>query len=762
MSVRYSFVQWLRPRPFAIFLSAALSLAAPVSKAESLREALTAAYLFNPTLKAARAQLRSADNGVALAKAGFRPQITALASAGRADVRNRWQGPAGVVDDPLFSGSGPSTPRTLAIAFRQNVFDGFRTLNAVKGAEATVEAGREDLRGAEQSVLLNAATAYAHVVRDQTIVQLRQDAVREFARQLVAVRQRFQFGGVSQTDVFQIQTALASAEADLSIARGTLDSSRAQFSQYIGHSAGTLQEPAPAIRLVPASFGQASTASEAENPGILAAIFRERAQGHRIKEVKGQLLPSLSLDATYGKGAQDSSPYLKYSEDSRVLGVLNVPLYEGGSVAAQIRGAIETQSQLREQIDEARERARERVSSAWGLYQAAMGNIAAGRRAVEAARLTVAAIRGENALGQKGTSDVIGAEQTYLNVRVALVSYRSDLVTATYTILEAMGRLDAYSIALEAEIYDPTRYYGAVKDAWYGWGASVEGREDPRTAPLTSPAGAPPTGPVSRFAPFDAAPDFTEQAPQLGRGDPSPGRGNRAGNTPSEPERQVNLASNSQKLKLSRRSQSWTAQTAVESLFARTPEKHKQLGTALHESQSRTAPALHNDRSQLLASDGDNRALCASAARPNQKGSRMPCSPAKVGANTSWTALAVPASGSKGISLAASSAKVNSGTSWAPSLLPAVHRPAISGSVPLAQMRANASGTPSLLPVAQSEASPHTVPQSTYDRDGQGWSASAQRVTIMSRTSVAAKRWSPGPLTANSGHGPAPGQAFSN
>ncbi len=535
----HSFVQWLRPKPLSICLGAALSLAAPVSKAESLKEALTAAYLFNPTLKAARAQLRSADNGVALAKSGYRPQIYAVATGGPANTINKYAGDPAVVNNPLFSGSGTATPRSVQIALQQNVFDGFRTYNAVKGAEAAVEAGREDLRAAEQSVLLNAATAYMNVVRDQAIVLLRQDAVRGFARQLTAVKQRFQVGAISHTDVYQTETALASAEADLSIAQGTLDSDRALFAQYIGHPPESLREPGPATRLIPASLDQANNIAESENPVIIAAIFREHAQGHQVKQVKGQLLPSLSVNATYGESAQIGNPYLKQTEDARVIGTLSVPLYEGGAVSAQIRGAVETQSQRREQIDEARELARQRVSSAWGLYLAAKGNIAAGSRAVESARLTLKAIRGEEVLGQKSTTDVLGAVQTYLNVGVALVSYRHDLIVATYSVLEAMGRLDASNIALEAELYDPTRYHGEVKGAWYGWGPAVEDREDPRTAPLTSAA--PEAGPVNQVLPFDTAPELSQQASQQGRRDPSPKPTVQVGNVPAGPERHVHL-----------------------------------------------------------------------------------------------------------------------------------------------------------------------------------------------------------------------------
>ena len=60
--------------------------------AETLKEALTAAYLYNPTLKAAQAQLRSTDNQVSLAKSGYRPTIAGTLQYGyenhRTKIRN--------------------------------------------------------------------------------------------------------------------------------------------------------------------------------------------------------------------------------------------------------------------------------------------------------------------------------------------------------------------------------------------------------------------------------------------------------------------------------------------------------------------------------------------------------------------------------------------------------------------------------------------------------------------------------------------------
>ena len=116
--------------------------------------------------------------------------------------------------------SGTSNPRSAEITIQQNVFDGFQTYNNVKGSEAGVEAGREDLRAAEVNVLLNAATAYMNVVRDQAIVELRKNNVKVLAEQLRATEDRYKVGEVTKTDLAQAQSGLAQGQADLSIAQG--------------------------------------------------------------------------------------------------------------------------------------------------------------------------------------------------------------------------------------------------------------------------------------------------------------------------------------------------------------------------------------------------------------------------------------------------------------------------------------------------------------------------------------------------------------
>ncbi len=530
-----NFLNWQTLGTYCSAAALILAISAPV-RAETLKEALTAAYLFNPTLKSARAQLRATDNQVSLAKSGYRPTISAQFQYGYEDIRTKLQGAGstgtipvcvgavnfdgtctgGATGLPLSScggansvGNGTSNPRQAALSLQQNIFDGFRTYNNIKGAEAQVEAGREDLRNAEVNILLNSATAYMNVVRDQAIVNLRQSNVKVLSEQLRATQDRFQVGEVTRTDVAQAESGLAQSQADLSIAQGTLYGDQALFAQFIGHPPGTLRDPGPPAKLMPKTLQEAIDISEAESPGILGSIFRERAQEHQVKEAKGQLLPTLSFNASYSRAAQPfGEPNVTDLQDTRVFGQLTVPLYQAGSVSAQIRQAIEALSARRQQVDEQRELARQNVSSQWGLVLAAKGNVAAGKSAVEATQIALEGVREEERVGQRTILDVLNSEQQNLNAQVNLVSFQRDLVVSSYGVLAFEGRLTASDIALEAELYDPTRYYGEVKDAWFGWGASVESEEDPRVAPVIDEGRTP-------WQTSTEGPAYTQYLPQI-------------------------------------------------------------------------------------------------------------------------------------------------------------------------------------------------------------------------------------------------------
>lgn len=452
------------------------------ANAESLPEALSAAYLFNPTLKAARAQLRATDEGVARAKSNFRPRIQGDAQFSAFDINT----------DPPSPGDGNYETRSYSVSLVQPIFRGFRTINEIRGAQALVEAGREDLRSAEQAVLLGAVTAYVDVVRDTALLSLRQNDLKALQEQLRATQDRFEVGEVTKTDVAQARARVSAATSAIALARAQLQSSRATYAQIIGRTPASLRDPGPA-RVAPPSLEEALAIGEGENPDLLSLVFRERAQDHLVKQTKGELLPQVNLQASFQR--DEGGPALGNGgsqETATVTGVVTVPIYEGGEVYARIRQNIETRSQVRHQIDEQREAVRANVISSWGQYTAARAQIPAGQAQVEASQVALTGVREEEKVGQRTILDVLNAEQELLDARVTLVTARRDLVVASYSLLRELGRMSAATIGLGVEQYDPNVHYNEVKNKWIGWSTSTEaGEPEPQVAPVRATGRAP-------------------------------------------------------------------------------------------------------------------------------------------------------------------------------------------------------------------------------------------------------------------------------
>jgi outer membrane protein len=428
--------------------------------AETLKEALSAAYKVNPRLDAARAIQRATDEEVPRALSGYRPSVT-----GTADTSYEKQTTRPAPGSGVPGGASESNPRGYQVGLVQPIFRGFRTKNAVSAAEATVRAGWEALRTTESAVLLEAVTAYMDVVRDQAIVTLRENNVTVLTRDLKATQDRFAVGEVTRTDVAQAQARRAGAVAALDLARANLKTSRATFERVIGHPPSGLIEPRPTT-LVPGTLNQSIEISARESPGVVAALYREQAARFNVDLIRGERLPTVQLEANYGRRF-DESESIEAVETTTVTGRLSVPFYTGGEVEARVRQAKHTHVQRLQEIEQARSEVQAQVVTAWSQLQAAKAAVESDQVSVEANRIALAGVREEERVGQRTLLDVLNAEQELLNSEVTLATDRRNLVVASYTVLSTMGRLNAQELGVASLVYDPEQHYQEVRRKWF-------------------------------------------------------------------------------------------------------------------------------------------------------------------------------------------------------------------------------------------------------------------------------------------------------
>lgn len=455
--------------------TAAVSLlfGATTSNADTLREALALAYANNPSLLAARAQLRAVDQNVPLAVSGWRPRVTVNGDVSRRRNDTVIQGAIG--GGALFAGGVTlRTSQNASIGVSQPLFRGFKTQAQTAAAEATVEAQRARLKASEQQVLLAAATAYFDVLRDMAVVELRSNNVQVLTRQLEATQDRFRVGEITRTDVAQAEARLSASVSARILAEGNLQRSRAAYVNAIGKSPENLVTPEP-LGTLPADREDAVNAASVDNPALVAAQFLAEAAQADIKDARGDLLPTVNLEGQLSKG-WDTVADQSTSETAQARVTLSVPLYQGGAVYARLRQAKHTAGQRRLESDQARLDAREAATATWEGYQSARASIASIETQIVASEIALEGVQREAEVGARTVLDVLDAEQELLDARVNLVTAQRDQLVATLEVLSAIGRLTAEDLALNVSLYDAVEHYEDVKGSFYGssWAAEQD------------------------------------------------------------------------------------------------------------------------------------------------------------------------------------------------------------------------------------------------------------------------------------------------
>lgn len=447
------------------FIALAAGTSVPTADAETLREALAAAYQGNPTLLARRAELRALDEGVPQALSGWRPTVTANAQLSHNHSRSVSTGSGGI---PASTFKGNSFEKSVGVTITQPLFRGFRTLAGTNQAENLVQAGRADLHAAEQDVLLAAVTAYMNVVRDQAVLDLNVNNVQVLARQLEATRDRFEVGEVTRTDVAQAESRVARAIADRVRAEGDLESSRANYVNIIGSPPEAVSQPAAVVGL-PTGLDDVKSTARIQNPSVIAATYRERAASDNVQVIEGELWPEINLFGEYSRG-WDPTFSTSESERSTVGALISIPIYQAGAVTSRVRQAKQVVSQRRIEIAEAQRSVIEEATQAWETLVSAQAQVTAFEEEARSTEIALDGVEQEAQAGLRTVLDVLDAEQEYLDARVNLVSAMRDEVVASYALLAAVGGLTAGNLGLAVETYDPSLHYHMVRNKVWGLG----------------------------------------------------------------------------------------------------------------------------------------------------------------------------------------------------------------------------------------------------------------------------------------------------
>lgn len=437
------------------------------SLAETLSDTLADAYAANATILAGRFQQRSTDEQLAQAQSGWRPTVNVSGSIYRG---HQYFG-LGLPGAPTVENI---TPRLAGLVVDQPLYRGGGTDADIDRARSTIAAGADELAETEQTQLLLAATAYLDVYRDQGVVDLNEALIENLKLNQHDVQATYNAGAATETDTSQASARLEGAIASHLAAEAALKTSRSQFREFVGHDADKL-EPPSVLGHVPATEDEATTTALARSPTVRNAREQLEAAKHQVDLAEAGLLPKV-----------DGLLQLQHADDYLLKGVkqnqaevglqATVPLYEAGSVYAQVRAAHESERAAEASSVAAERAARRRVETAWNALQAARARQAAFHSQIDANDVALRDTGKEVTAGTRTRLDVLNAQQELFSSRVDLVGAEHDAIVATFQLEAAEGVFLPSALGLKVPDYDPKPHLDAVDGKWWG------------TAPATPPA----------------------------------------------------------------------------------------------------------------------------------------------------------------------------------------------------------------------------------------------------------------------------------
>jgi outer membrane protein len=437
----------------------------------TLAEALAATYSNQPALQAERAKLRATDENVPAALAGWRPTVVLAGTAGYGDgVTRAYSGLDGSLG--FSANTKVQTDRDIATAqatVTQNLYTGGKIQANVNKSKNQVYAERANLIAQEQTSFNNAVGAYVGVIQAKELLELQVNNEQVLAKQLQATDDRFRVGEITRTDVAQAEAALEGARATRETAEGTLQTARGTFQQIIGvFPPDDLIEPQP-LDLPVHSEHEASVLATSNNPNVISAQFTDAAAKDAVDVAFSALLPQLSLQGqtfqqnNAGSRSSDSNGY-------QIVAQLSVPIYQGGAEYSAVRQARQAEQQANRLIDDAKRTAMQNAVQAWDTLVAAKAAANSTRAQIRANEVALEGVEREAIVGSRTTLDVLNATQLLLTSRTTLVQNLAQVISASYGVAVAIGRLTARDLHLPVPLYDETAYYNAVKDKWGGLG----------------------------------------------------------------------------------------------------------------------------------------------------------------------------------------------------------------------------------------------------------------------------------------------------
>lgn len=305
---------------------------------------------------------------------------------------------------------GPYNIFDARVSVSQGVLD-LHALNATRAENHRLAAARLNVRTARDLVVLVAGTLYLDVLAAQSRVESA-DAQVQTAQAIFDQATRLKESGmVAGIEVLRAEVQLGTERVRQTGARNSFELTKLQLARVIGLPPGqafTMDPAVPDLPLSDITVEQALERAYRSRPDYLAALERLKAAEAERQSAIGEWLPSLRVNADYGRiGNTAGDAQATYS----VSTTLNVPIFNGGRTRGRIMEADADLRMRRAEVEDLKSAIDFSVRSTFFELQASSEQLRVATRSRDLARQQLTQARDRFAAGVTSNIEVIQAQE---------------------------------------------------------------------------------------------------------------------------------------------------------------------------------------------------------------------------------------------------------------------------------------------------------------------------------------------------------------
>ena len=295
------------------------------------------ALVGSPTLAIADARLRRAQSLVDVAGSANKPQISANTSATEQKQSYNYLTPPG------FTPRGWNDYGRATLDFSWDLDFWGKNRASIAAAISEAQAARAEAAQARLTLSSSIASAYAELAREYSALDTATAAREVRGKTADLIKQRFDNGLETLASLRQVESRRAGADADVLANEEQLALQRNRIAALIGVGPDrglTITRPTIDFTRSFALPNHLAAELVGRRPDLAAARLRAEAAAGRVGQARAAFYPNINLNALIGVQSLSLDMLTKEGSSLGSIGpALSLPLFTGGRLRAQLRGA---------------------------------------------------------------------------------------------------------------------------------------------------------------------------------------------------------------------------------------------------------------------------------------------------------------------------------------------------------------------------------------------------------------------------------------